>query len=688
MVIGTDKLFKWVTAGVSAKKKKGGFKQLRILVTGGCLTVAFLFLVIYPPSVLQTVEYVGYDEMVRFLGGTLPPTNVVILDVDERSLAKMGQWPWPRYRIAEMIQKCADLGASSVAVDFLFPEPDRLSLDKVSALYQSELGVSVDLGNTPDTILDNDRVLADTIAGRRVVLGADLMFTETREHYPETCGNPLSVVLLSSPGTIGEPPVPQAFGIVCPLPELAGAAHFVAAANALPDQDGKVRRAPLLMRCGAHWIPSLALGALLAASEQNQIIMQWSEAGVLELRVGNTIIPTDHQGNLLLPFRVEPPDRFNHISAVDLLEGRIEAGDLQGKLVFIGSSASGLNDMHATPNLRACPGIDLHALATDALLRNDFVVEPGWSVGVQIITVLLAGLLVTVLMAWTPITLGALATGGTATALVFGFWYILHRWGLYCSPVPGVSTLLVGCAILTLVRLRSEEKYILEQTRRLSISQDCALLGLVSIAETRDPETGKHIVRTQHFVKILAEYLRKLPKFRHLLKDDDVDALFKSAPLHDAGKVGVPDNILLKPGKLSDDEYDIMKLHTLRGFEVLKRSEEMAGVSQDMSFLRYAKEVARSHHEKWDGTGYPDGLIGEEIPISARLMALADVYDALRAKRSYKPQMPHEKAKAIICEGRGTHFDPDVVDAFVQTEKSFQEIMDKYADAEEIPGRD
>ena len=131
-----------------------------------------------------------------------------------------------------------------------------------------------------------------------------------------------------------------------------------------------------------------------------------------------------------------------------------------------------------------------------------------------------------------------------------------------------------------------------------------------------------------------------------------------------------------------------MKLHTVHGYEVLKRAEEMAGLPQEASFLRCAKEMARSHHEKWDGSGYPDGLKGEDIPVSARLMALADVYDALRTKRVYKPAMPHEKAREIICEGRGVHFDPAVVDAFLATEQSFQDILDTNADPEEASETD
>lgn len=680
--------FKRKKRGTAGRINRGRFAHRRMAVFGGLVTLFFLYMAFYPPAMLRALEYVAYDEMVRFMGGTLPPTNVAVIDVDERSLRKLGQWPWPRYRIAEIIKRTLSLGATSVAVDFLFSEPDRLSLEKVTDLYKSELGITVELGDTTDVILDNDHMLAKAVSEGRVVLGGDLVFSETREHYPEGCGTPLKVVLHSPAGTEGEPPVAESFGMVCPLPELAEAADFVSATNALPDLDGKVRRAPLVMRCGNNWVPGIAFASLLAAWEMDQVILRWSEAGVLELQVGRTVIPTDTRGNLMLPFRVEPPDRFNHISAVDLLEGRIEKGDLKGKIVFIGSSASGLNDMHATPNMRACPGIDLHAMTADALLRRDFIVSPGWSLSVRMLTVLLAGILVTLLMAWVPVTFGVIVTGFTATALTFGFWFVFNRWGLYCSPVPGVNTLLVGCALLTVVRLRSEEKYILEQTRRLAVSQDCALLGLVSIAETRDPETGRHIVRTQHFVRILAEYLSKLPRFRKQLEEDDIDALFKSAPLHDAGKVGVPDNILLKPGKLTDEEYEKMKMHTIRGYEVLKQSEEMSGVTQDISFLRYAKEVARSHHEKWDGTGYPDGLKGEEIPLSARLMALADVYDALRAKRSYKSEMSHEEAKKIICEGKGSHFDPAVVNAFLHTEKAFQAVMDKYADTEEIPGHD
>ena len=670
-------------------KKKGDWTASRkMLFVGGIVTALFVYLAVLPPPLAKTLENAAYDEMSSFLSEPLSASEVAIIDVDELSLATLGQWPWPRYRIAALIEKAAQLGARSIAVDFLFPEPDRLSPAQFWALYENERGISLNLEEIGRQAFDNDQILADAIARSPVVLGGDLLFEDETRVAPGWCGATLNVVVRGVSGAEGKPPVPEASGMICPLPELAGSARFVAAVSAMPDGDGKVRRVPLLMRSGERWVPGLAMCAVLAAASEKQVVLEWSPAGVASVRVGDIVIPTDRQGNLLLPFRANPEARFRHLSAADLLEGKIEPTALRGKIVFLGSSASGLFDAHPTPNDRSCPGVDIHALTADAILRGDFLVEPGWGLGARVVTVLFCGVLVTALMMWAPVTVGALVAGAAAALLALGSWLLFDRQGIHLSPVPGLNTLIFGGGLLMLMRLRGEEKRVFEQTRRLAEAQDCALLGLVSIAETRDPETGRHIVRTQHFVKILAEYLSRLPKFRDRLRQDDIDAIYKSAPLHDAGKVGVPDNILLKPGKLTDEEYEIMKQHTVRGYEVLKRSEEMAGVSKDMSFLRYAKEVARSHHEKWDGSGYPDGLKGEEIPVSARLMALADVYDALRAKRVYKPQMPHEKARAIICEGKGAHFDPDVVDAFLAKERAFQDILDKYADPEEVPGRD
>ncbi len=223
------------------------------------------------------------------------------------------------------------------------------------------------------------------------------------------------------------------------------------------------------------------------------------------------------------------------------------------------------------------------------------------------------------------------------------------------------------------------ERQIEQRTGEIVATQDAAVVALASLAEIRDNETGNHIRRTQHYVRVLAEHLRQHSRYAAQLSEFDVMMLFKSAPLHDIGKVGIPDHILLKPGRLTPEEFSIMQTHTTLGRAAIERAEQQLGVTVD--FLHFAKDIAYSHQEKWDGSGYPQGLAGEAIPLSARIMALADVYDALISRRPYKEPMSHQTAYDIICAGRGSYFDPEVVDAFVATQERFREIAARFSDA-------
>ncbi len=232
--------------------------------------------------------------------------------------------------------------------------------------------------------------------------------------------------------------------------------------------------------------------------------------------------------------------------------------------------------------------------------------------------------------------------------------------------------------------LKSKAEYLEEEiqkrTKEILSIQDITILTLASLAETRDIDTGNHLKRTQRYIKILALQLKAHPKFRDYLSDEEIEMLFRSAPLHDIGKVGIADKILLKPAGLSDTEFEIMKTHTTLGKEAIEHAEAEAGV--EAAFLKTAKEIAYCHHENYDGSGYPLGLSGDEIPISARLMSLADVYDALTSRRVYKAPMPHETARSIIVEGRGLKFDPDVVDAFLEMQEEFLVVSQRYADSD------
>lgn len=205
-----------------------------------------------------------------------------------------------------------------------------------------------------------------------------------------------------------------------------------------------------------------------------------------------------------------------------------------------------------------------------------------------------------------------------------------------------------------------------EKVQEISDSQIATIYALVKLAESRDDDTGAHIERTALLCRFFAEKLRQLPRFSKVIDDEYVTNIYRSSPLHDIGKVGIPDAILQKPGKLTPEEYEIMKNHAILGAKTL---EDVVNRYKGNSFLKMGLEIAKSHHEKWDGSGYPLGLSGTDIPLSARIMAVVDVYDALRSKRVYKEAFTHEKSAAIIQDGSGTHFDPLLVDIFLQNQE-------------------
>jgi response regulator RpfG family c-di-GMP phosphodiesterase len=291
---------------------------------------------------------------------------------------------------------------------------------------------------------------------------------------------------------------------------------------------------------------------------------------------------------------------------------------------------------------------------------------------------LVFGLLSTLILAWTgagwsPIFLGAIG---------FGLWqasvWTFRNDGIFISPVLPLLILLCNFSLITLIKFWREEQRTRERTRELAMVQEATIESMSSLTETRDPETGGHIKRTQNYLRLLADNLRHQHTFSSFLSNETIDLLWKSAPLHDIGKVGVSDKILLKPGKLTDQEFEEMKLHTVYGRDAILAAEKKLG---DISFLRFAREIAYTHHERWDGSGYPEGLRGDQIPLAGRIMALVDTYDALTSKRVYKSEMPHDEAVEIILGEKGSHFDPTVVDAFLEVREGFRQIALRYADS-------
>ncbi|GAB6038714.1 two-component system response regulator [Fundidesulfovibrio butyratiphilus] len=226
----------------------------------------------------------------------------------------------------------------------------------------------------------------------------------------------------------------------------------------------------------------------------------------------------------------------------------------------------------------------------------------------------------------------------------------------------------------------SLEREIQFRTQEIVRTQDVAIMSLAALAESRDNELGGHFLRTQRVARRLAKDLSVMPDYIDFFRHVSIDVLYKSIPLHDVGKVAIPDHILLKPGPLTAEEFEVMKGHTTLGAEILQRADDQLGHD---SFLRVARDIAHTHHEKWDGTGYPQKLPGPDIPISGRIMAVVDVYDALISKRVYKAPLPHRQAVEIIAKGSGGHFDPQIVDVFLKHENAVRIISLAHADCDE-----
>ena len=239
------------------------------------------------------------------------------------------------------------------------------------------------------------------------------------------------------------------------------------------------------------------------------------------------------------------------------------------------------------------------------------------------------------------------------------------------------------CGFRGVVRDRTEKKKLemdlLDSYRQLQNARMATILGLAKLAEYRDEGTGTHLERIREYAKILAAELVRNPKYRKIITPEYIDDIYQSSILHDIGKVGIPDAILLKPGKLTDEELAVIKRHTQLGGDAIKAIEAQI---EGRSFLKMGKEIAYNHHEKWDGSGYPRGLKGENIPLSARIVALADVYDALTTERFYKPAYSHQKSKQIIIDLKARHFDPAIVDAFLRLEDHFNRIREEQFKAE------
>lgn len=590
----------------------------------------------------------------------------VVVEIDEKSLEALGQWPWPRVVMAELLKRIASMNPSSVVIDMVFPEPDRTSPAALGRFYRDFFHLDVALSGLPETLSDNDRLFAEAVGSVNTTVA---LFFDPAGSGGGECFLPASSAIGPAGKFEGLYASPH---LRCNIPMVQHAARAAGHIQASPDRDGIFRRLPLFIRSGDVLIPSLGLGA--AASLDPKITLsqeRWSPDITVEA-LGHTL-RTDRLSNVLLRFY--PSQWYRTVSALDVLRGEADPALFQGKIVLVGATAMGLHDRYTLSDGTMRPGVFAHATLIENLFDNTLILQPSLYAAIAFfLSMAVAAVLMILMFAKKYLhVLGLFAFAGTAG---MGAGYAMMARSTYISVgyflIPLASYLFVLAIVLFVIHYRAQKRFF----EKMSKANEAMIDSMALVAETRDTETGAHIIRTKEYVRSLAEYLAQRRMYPDILTPEYITNLYHAAPLHDVGKVGISDEILKKNAKLTFDEFEVMKTHTTLGQEIIGNAIH---TYKNTEMLEIAYNIALGHHEKWDGTGYPNGLRGEQIPLEARMMALADVYDALISRRRYKEPFSYADAEEIITEGRGKHFDPALVDAFVAIKEEFRTIAENTA---------
>lgn len=631
-----------------------------VLLCGVAPALLTAALAIFTPSLFEHLDRRAYDSLVRSLPAPTDPPRVAIVDIDDRSLGAIGQWPWSRDVVARLVTQLRDLGASVIALDIVFPESDRF--DRVDTERQA----------SPDA------ELASVLRSTHAVVGYAFTFTSPAQGSRDCVLHPLTLPVIQRGSTNADVPAFRATGVVCSLPILANAAADSGFLNAVPDPDGMLRRLPLVIERDGRLYPGLGLAAAIAATNSHPMALRIQNVNAASLVFDTGEVPLDGRSNLLLRYR-GGSHSLPYIAAVDVLEGHASTTTLKDAIVMVGTTAIGARDGVSTPFETVFPGVEVQATIADNLLRRDFISRPPDALTIEMAGVLALGVAVTMLVA----RLGLAWGSGAGMLLFLGVWrgsaWLIETRGYYYSPVLPAIGLIASLIAATLAKLAHERHRAQAAAAESDAAHRMMIQSLLSLTEIRDAETGNHSRRTQQYSRLLAQQLCDHPRFREFLTPPHIELLSTLAPLHDIGKVGVPDQLLNKPGSLTDDEYREMKKHPVYGLNVITTAQKRAEADDD-EILTMAKDIVYTHHERWDGHGYPRGLKGEQIPIPGRLMAIVDVYDALTTTRCYRAPMPHDRAVEVIVNGEGTHFDPAVVDAFLRTAALLRRVADESTD--------
>lgn len=651
-------------------------ERVQIFLAGLFLAIFLFIFAVTHPEGIERLNNAVTDIQIGLLPETRLSPEAVIVTVDEPSLTAYGQWPWPRYQVARLLTAIKQSGAAAVGIDAVFVEKDRTSPIEIQRTIEKDLRQKLPLASISESLWDYDSILSETLKTGPFVLSYFFSFDASGDNpcQPKSA----SGAWLSSLGEKQPANLHRAGTVACnisPIQEGANNSGFI---NTAPDSDGIYRKTPLVIEYKGRYYPNLSLQTFLTSRGIDSFLLTDTATG-LNLQLEKTTVPLDKGGNLLIKFP-QHGQSFKKISAADLLSGKLAANALQNKTVFVGVSATGLHEFRPTPYDPQFLGVEFHAAIIDNLARHDFLHRPNFATALELASsMLLVITLFACLANLSMIASMAFPSGLIAVLLIASQW-LLNATGIVISPALPVLTILLAFLLLISIKYVKEYKRAKKMAALVSLTQEGIIGSFCSMSEYRDPETGAHILRTQAYIKALAKHLQPHPKFKGILTNEVIDLLYKAAPLHDIGKIGIRDNILLKNDRLTDTEFTTMKSHPQIGAEIIGSVATQIGWNP---FMQIAHQICYYHQEKWDGSGYPEALAGDAIPLPARFMALADVYDALISKRVYKPAFSHKKAVKLIKEGKDKHFDPLIVEAFEAIHEQFRDIALRFLDSDD-----
>ncbi|SFV62565.1 Response regulator [hydrothermal vent metagenome] len=646
-------------------------KEFKHIIT--ILIIILIFINIYFSKTVQEYDYKIYDLIAQILElsfttkKTNSSSNVVIINIDKRSIDEIEQWPWSRVIHGQLIANINEMNPATIAFNIYFGHNDKASPIVMKNFYERYFRIDKIIYNIPKELLNNDKFLAQKLSESNSVLSIFMNKAkrETAPHCNELSYNIIDINEITD--------IPHAYSIECNTKELhQNNPHF--GFSALPiDSDGIVREIPLLKRYNKKTFPSFGLATILSLGIHNY------KKKKQRVNIFDKYIYLNRGDKLLLPYNSVKPKVF---SAIDILKRKIPQKALYGKIVIIGSTVDSLlNRSYKSYGGEKKYSSIIQANYIESLLNHSFLVQNEFYKKLN--TVIAFFILILLYILFIKQRFKSIIIITTITLISTTIWLILNfEEGVYISIGYLWVPLLISSILLLIAIPFSKNRREREQLKKdLKQAFMSNASSMVLVANTHDAETGEHIIRTKKYVKILAKQLYLKNLYSNFITPHTIELIYEAAPLHDIGKVGISDAILKKPGKFTPEEYSEMKKHSRLGADIIKESLENY---ESNPLLELAYNVALYHHERWDGKGYPQQLRGDEIPIEAQLMSIADVYDALISKRRYKDSFTYEKAESIIISERGKAFNPILVDIFIEQKEKFKQISMEWHEEEMV----